>query len=1219
MPEVPDLIAKLEKFDWRSVVTDNIPVAPQVSPWLQRTRWHEKIKAGDIPELIRFAGPPTTNEEDLEQLQDDVLAYFRKATDLMPITSELELQKLNSGDPDKDGINNTPLHEHQHRDKTLRNYAQVNTAFLASLLRPAGAFSYPMTPSLTAALGNIRRDGLHPVFRALWMTTWHRTPDCHMPDPTMCFLMLRSIKHSGEFKGPSETTQPIQHLCWAIKLACLTEVHDLVRRGECDSQVEAIDSLKHYAFAITNNTSSLPNIWWTDRENWSELMFKGNPISLSQLTTTFGNMEAKLVDMWENNVLLGLGLRAEYGQLSEDLGNTEPGYSFLDDPRNPFGDQEHRLLKAIYDNPELRARFFTRDGLNGRECRKWAGGFAEFEKGLMLKSDMGAGAPPRGVELVNGLVRNTRYRTRNLAGLGSYVALIRQYNKTTHQRGDTLIPHALDAFTADLVIQMHVLARPFARLIAHHCMPDKPDAVILYSNLLFVGMGKPFTTDDISHTMVRETIDVLGWSMTVSIWRHINIAFRRKHLGEVDVEDSVADHNAQQSGHSRRTENQLYGLSQHALAGVPEDLLFPFMEVSIAYQKLVRIVPGGLGLKYRDATADRFTVHVPPKPSQQQTQQLGSTVDLSGLESRLALSTPRALTKQSTEQTAVLLRLEKFLGSNRVVAAEEPPPPSAYSNATTRVGTPVCTEIVALQQDETPPGSTADRTLVQITAPSASVPPGVSLKVMMPRARREPPSSQETIIDLTLDDSDDDDFDLFEPPSDAALLDVLRQLEGPHAQWKTPQQYEAVRAVADWQGDVMIASATGSGKTMAAVIPALLDPGYTVIVLPLIALMEDWERRLTEKKVHYERFLGRRQPHLQGRAKIILVSNDIRKQSTWTEAIASHYYYTDKSLRPEPFANPETIRIGESQVVAMSASLHPAARNFVEQEFMLTNTRVITGSSDRPELNLVIEYLTNISAMITRTQQVLEHIQRPGQWRPEDRILIFVNSHAHGLMISEILGVPYYHANSADHPITDEARREMYKKWAKGQEPIMVCSTALAAGNDHPNVRVTFHIGAPYDFVLFDQQRGRAGRDGREAWNVILAQKMPSHIPRTEDIDPKYGDLKGRQFMYDLVYGDRRVCVTLLMTRFMEGTGRSCADLGRPLCYRCDPANGKYLSVLTIYALSLTCCINFLNSVARGSPGQQSGGGTTGTEACGHQKRQVPVFPQFMHCGSHVP
>ncbi|KAJ7208896.1 hypothetical protein GGX14DRAFT_395521 [Mycena pura] len=330
--------------------------ASQISPWLLRTRWHEKIKVADMPELFQFAAFPSgRRDEDLDWLYEEVVGYFQKATKLMLATAELMLQQLNSADPGKDGLNNTPLTEHQKGDITLQNYAREITSFLASLLRTSGAFSYPTTASLTAALAKMRDDGLHSVFRALWMTTWLFSAECHMPDPTMCFPMLRSIKQTGEFNGPSDTTQPIVRLSWGIKLVCLTELHDMVQRGESESQMEAINTV----------------VKWGHREHWSELMFKGNIVHLNQLMTIFGKLEAKLTDMWENKVLMGLGLHVEYGQLAEDLGNTELGYCFLDDPRNPFRDQEHRLLHAIYNSPKLRAWFFTQDGLNGGACRQW--------------------------------------------------------------------------------------------------------------------------------------------------------------------------------------------------------------------------------------------------------------------------------------------------------------------------------------------------------------------------------------------------------------------------------------------------------------------------------------------------------------------------------------------------------------------------------------------------------------------------------------------------------------------------------------------------------------------------------------------------------------------------------------------------------------------------------------------------------------------------------
>jgi hypothetical protein len=71
-----------------------------------------------------------------------------------------------------------------------------------------------------------------------------------------------------------------------------------------------------------------------------------------------------------------------------------------------------------------------------------------------------------------------------------------------------------------------------------------------------------------------------------------------EELMEEDENDSVQ---AQQSGHSRRTENRVYGLSPDAMAGAPEDLLPLFLDASTDWQVACKVVPGGLGLTYSQA------------------------------------------------------------------------------------------------------------------------------------------------------------------------------------------------------------------------------------------------------------------------------------------------------------------------------------------------------------------------------------------------------------------------------------------------------------------------------------------------------------------------------------------------------------------------------------------------------------------------------------------
>jgi hypothetical protein len=111
------------------------------------------------------------------------------------------------------------------------------------------------------------------------------------------------------------------------------------------------------------------------------------------------------------------------------------GYSFLDDPNNPFLALPSALVTGIFNDSALLAKF-TRVRENGsREFDikarwKWMQSLAELEGLCMLATEMMSGAALRGTELASMLSRKTWNRGRNLRGLGQFVAIVREYTFT---------------------------------------------------------------------------------------------------------------------------------------------------------------------------------------------------------------------------------------------------------------------------------------------------------------------------------------------------------------------------------------------------------------------------------------------------------------------------------------------------------------------------------------------------------------------------------------------------------------------------------------------------------------------------------------------------------------------------------------------------------------------------------------------------------------------
>ncbi|KAJ7211059.1 hypothetical protein B0H12DRAFT_1242619 [Mycena haematopus] len=643
------MLDQIMEFDAGEYQPEELPNARMISPWLLRTGWHKLLEPYSEyrDELIDLVSVP--KEEEFPALKQAVTAYFRNATSLIAHTNEVVLQYLNSADPDKK-VNNTPLHEHQQGDTTFDQYINVIIRLVSALLRAPEHYEFPMNDELKIAVAVLLHAlvdsedfghhcvKLHQVFLELWKTEWEATEFHVIHDPTMCFLALFSLEPSGEFADAKKTTGPIAKLCWGIKLCLLRHIHFLVDSGHCTTQMEAFEliapfvvehklstfhhlrSLTHYATSIVYSTIQLPTTIWVDRDEWTELLYLGHRISLNQLQEILGKLEEEIVILWQNHITLGIDVRINYGDLADNLTNRKPGYSFITDPLNPFVAHKYSLSKAVLNDMELEQCFVYQvagipgDQLNIDAARKWLSHLAEFEGLLLLYLELTPGATIRGTELVSMLSKNTAFRVRNMMGFAKFVALIRQYDKTTNNaQKDRLIPHAASGLVADFLIQLHALARPFAEFLAAHIFPDPDDKgiVAMYGDLLFMDFGRPFTSDKLSRIMAQWSGPVLGWNMTIAPYRQINTMFRRKLCsGFLDEEDDSENLTtvvlAMQAGHSGRVDRQHYGLSHNALLGVTEEVLFAFLQASVVWQKVLRVVPGGLALPYHKATREHF-------------------------------------------------------------------------------------------------------------------------------------------------------------------------------------------------------------------------------------------------------------------------------------------------------------------------------------------------------------------------------------------------------------------------------------------------------------------------------------------------------------------------------------------------------------------------------------------------------------------------------------
>lgn len=417
-------------------------------------------------------------------------------------------------------------------------------------------------------------------------------------------------------------------------------------------------------------------------------------------------------------------------------------------------------------------------------------------------------------------------------------------------------------------------------------------------------------------------------------------------------------------------------------------------------------------------------------------------------------------------------------------------------------------------------------------------------------------------------------------------LDILRKYWG-YEDFRGIQR-EIIESIGSGR-DTLGLMPTGGGKSITFQVPALAQEGVCLVITPLIALMKDQVSHLRQRGIRaaaihsdmtHSAILQALDNCVYGGTQILYVSperlhselfqakfrhmkvsfitvDEAHCISQWGYDFRPSYLHIAeiRQLKPEIPVLALTATATKEVVEDIQEQLRFKEKNVFRMSFERKNLAyVVRKATDKPyELRHILNSVNGSAIVYARSRK---RTKETAEW-----------------LVSQGISATYYHAG-LDVDVKDRHQQA----WVNNEKRVMVATNAFGMGIDKPDVRLVIHIDSPDSLEAYFQEAGRAGRDGKKAYAVLLydssdARKLSKRVaqtyPEKEYIRDVYEHLayffqvgtgtgRGRTFEFSI----DKFCVTYKYFPVLVNSALQILERAGYIHYEADPDNSARILFL---------------------------------------------------------